>query len=351
MSIERWRSLIDGSARGPKAALQRLGLAIVGAFFSPVVRLRNRLYDWGVLRAKRLPVPVISVGNLTVGGTGKTPFVELVCRRLLALNRKPVILIRGYKAGAGGSDEAKLLAERLPEVPVVIDADRIRGGRRAIDEHDAEVLVLDDGFQHRRLHRDLDIVLVDSANPWGFGRLLPGGLLREPIRGLGRAGLVVRTNCPFGDDELRHPGPPYPQRPILRTRHAITDLLRFDGSDDKGRPEPAETIRAGEVFAFAGIGSPTNFFRGLLDWGCKVSAWRVFPDHHEFTDDDLTALLRDRPAGAVLVTTEKDLQRLSAQDRKRLAPLAVVRMEMRILSGERALDDALAALFPIRLKC
>jgi tetraacyldisaccharide 4'-kinase len=343
-----WHRLISGQARGVTPALARAGLSAAAAVYSGAVRLRNGLYDLGMFRARRLPVPVISVGNLTVGGTGKTPFVELVCRKLRDLGRRPAILTRGYKAGAHGSDEAGLLAERLPDVPVVVNPDRVAGGREAI-ARGADVLVLDDGFQHRRLARDLDIVLVDAVHPFGYGAVLPAGLLREPPSGLARAHLVVRTRCPVDDPVgLRHPGRPFPDVPVLRCRHSPTDFLLHDG-DGPPAAEPVESLRARGLFAFCGLADPAAFVRSLRDWGCEVRGERHFPDHHAFTADDVAALAAARPFGATAVTTEKDFQRLlwlPAEVRRALHPLAVVRIRMEILSGGRDLDRALRSVLP-----
>jgi tetraacyldisaccharide 4'-kinase len=342
-----WNRLVSGQERGPLAAAARAGLWGASLFFGLGAAVRGVLYSLGLARVHRLPVPVVSIGNITVGGTGKTPFVELVCRKLTAMGRRPAILTRGYKAGPHGSDEAALLAERLPGVPVVVDPDRVAGGRRAVAEHSADVLVLDDGFQHRRLHRDLDIVLTDWAAPLGNGRMLPAGHLREPASALRRASLIVRTRCPVGD-ELRHPGSPFPPGvPLLRCRHTVTDVLRFPGPGDEPVTLEPTAVRARDALAFCGLADPSGFTRSLREWGCRVVGERAFPDHHAFTAADVDALSAARPAGADLVTTEKDLQRLlwlPAEQRRKLYPLAVVRIRMEILSGERELDARLAAL-------
>src|SRR5262245_12493692 len=155
------------------------------------MRLRNWLYDRGWKRTHRAAVPVVSVGNLTVGGTGKTPCVEFVARWFRERDRRVAILSRGYGSTGGANDEAMVLEENLPDVPHLQGADRVALAAAAVEELESEVLVLDDGFQHRRLARDLDLVLVDATNPWGHGAVLPRGLLREPASGLRRAGAVL----------------------------------------------------------------------------------------------------------------------------------------------------------------
>jgi tetraacyldisaccharide 4'-kinase len=148
-----------------------------------------------MLRAHQVDVPVISIGNLTLGGTGKTPMVEFVCRWFLQRGKRPIILSRGYRAAGGCNDEARLLQSNLPEVPHLQGKDRVALARHACEHFAPDVLVLDDGFQHRRLARDLDIVLIDCTEPFGYGRIFPRGLLREPIGSLRRAGLVVLSRA------------------------------------------------------------------------------------------------------------------------------------------------------------
>ena len=179
----------------PAMRTLRVLLRPVGWLYGLIICIRNRLYDWHMLRAVRLNVPVICVGNITAGGSGKTPVVIALCEALIRQGRRPGILTRGYKGTGDDSDEVRLFHTALPEVPVIVDADRVRGGRRALVNHDIDVLVMDDGFQHRRLVRDCDVVLIDATNPWGYGHLLPSGLLREPISALKRASAILMTRC------------------------------------------------------------------------------------------------------------------------------------------------------------
>ncbi|MBN2375206.1 MAG: tetraacyldisaccharide 4'-kinase, partial [Sedimentisphaerales bacterium] len=168
------KSIISGEAEGVFARVLRMILTVGAWAYSLIIRFRNRLYDMGWLKSYKLPVPVICVGNITTGGTGKTPVVEFLGGYLQKRGVKVALLSRGYQAQSGGdNDEISILRERLAGVTMVIDSDRVRGGRRAIAEHGAEVLLLDDGFQHRRLKRDLDIVLIDCTCPFGYGWLLP----------------------------------------------------------------------------------------------------------------------------------------------------------------------------------
>jgi tetraacyldisaccharide 4'-kinase len=344
-----WRRLITGQARGPFAALARLGLAFAAVFYSAAVRLRNKFYDWGIFRVHKLPVPVISVGNITVGGTGKTPFVELVCRKLLTLGRKPAILTRGYKAGPHGSDEALMLAEHLPNVPVIVNPDRVAGGRAAIEKHGADVLVMDDGFQHRRLHRDLDIVLGPGTE---FGDvaegLLPRGLLREPVRPAwercrnGR-GLQIETHPKIASLSPEQIGVSRPAGTdfVAAVRQPV-DVLPCDG-DATDAARPLDSLKGRRICALAGIGEPSGFFTMLRELGSEVVAERAFPDHHAFTADDIRRAAVDDSV-ELTVTTEKDwmrLRRLGADALKPILPLAVLRIKMSVAAGEENLDAAL----------
>ena len=176
----RYLAVVRGEARGFGPALQRLGLSAAGIPYGVAVRLRNLGYDRGWLRTRRVAGTVVSVGNLTVGGTGKTPFVEHVAGFYRRRDVRVAVLSRGYGAESGPNDEALVLEENLPDVPHLQGKDRVALAQAAIEELESELLVLDDGFQHRRLFRDLDLVLIDATQPWGHGRLLPRGLLREP---------------------------------------------------------------------------------------------------------------------------------------------------------------------------
>jgi tetraacyldisaccharide 4'-kinase len=191
-----YQELIRGSRRGVFANAARLGLQTVAFFYAAGVQLRNRGFDWGLLPIHRANVPVVSIGNLTAGGTGKTPMVAAVADWFTSRNMLPVILSRGYRALEDSLNDEKLVLDQLcPHVPHLQSPDRLKSAREASAHLGAQVLILDDGYQHRRLARDLDIVLIDALDPWGAGHLLPRGLLREPKSALQRADLVVLTRA------------------------------------------------------------------------------------------------------------------------------------------------------------
>lgn len=325
--------------------------------YRAVVAVRNARYDRGagILRA---PLPVVSVGNLTVGGTGKTPIVAEIVGRLARAGHRPAVVSRGYGGRAGRGpllvrdasgagpgpavtgDEPWMLAARFPGIPVLVGSDRYRGVVAAAAEG-AGVVVLDDGFQHRRLARDLDIVVLSGEHPLGNGRLLPAGPLREPPSSLRRADLLVLV-CeeePSSGPQDHAVGEPIPRFGILRARRRPLGFVAADGS---AAPRPERAV------AFCGIGDPASFRRTIERLGVSLAEFAGFPDHHRFSNSEIAALLaRARSDGVPLVTTEKDLARL--HDRLPGSPLAERILALRIdlaFSDEaaltRALDDALA---------
>jgi tetraacyldisaccharide 4'-kinase len=336
-------TLIRGERRGLWAALQRGGLRLASVPYGWATALRNRLYDRGWKAAQRVSVPVVSVGNLTVGGTGKTPCVEYIARRYRDLDRRVAILSRGYGSREGPNDEALVLEENLPDVPHLQGADRVALARTAIAELESEVLVLDDGFQHRRLARDLDVVLLDATDPWGHGYLLPRGLLRESPRGLRRAGIVLLTRCDQADpaalERLRQEvAGQAPGVAVALTSHGPEAWLNAEG-----QTRSLADLRRTPVAAFCGIGNPEAFRRTLLDLGMAPRAFRAFPDHHGYTRtdvDDLRHWARQEATEGVVVTTQKDLVKL------RLTHLGerelwALRIALRVEAGRDELDRKL----------
>ena len=345
---QQFRRVISGEACGPGGTLARAGLTVLEGPYRCATALRNALYDARILRAHRATVPVVSVGNLTLGGTGKTPMVAYVARRLLERGRRVAILSRGYGADRGPNDEAMVLARHLPDVPHLQHPNRVRSARRAVDEHGADVLVLDDAFQHRRLARDLDLVLVDATQPFGYGRVFPRGLLREPLTSLRRADLLVLTRSDqCSPDDLARIRKTVQRRvPAARwvvTRHRVTGLVSAGGAQ-----QPTTDLADTGVLAVAGIGNPGAFRSTLERLGARILDWVELDDHHRYTDGDV-AMLGERAAQhgcRLVVTTEKDLVKI---DHDELAgiPLRAVRIEVDVVEGgdllDRALDHVLGA--------
>ena len=349
----------ENPARSPargrvEARLARRGgwvelLRLPAALFGAAARLRGALYDRGLLPVLSLETPVVSVGNLTVGGTGKTPMVVWVVRALQDRGRRPGILSRGYRRGArGANDEARMLARLLPDVPHVQDPDRVAGGQ-ALEATGVDVIVLDDGFQHRRLHRDLDLVLVDASRPWGLPApspgegealraLLPRGLLRETPRALGRADALVLTRADARDPrelaalrgELERLAP---DLPLALARHAPSGLSRVAG----GRWEPCslEDLAGLEVDLVSGVGNPEAFEATARGLGAVAASHRAYPDHHDYRPADLAGL-EQRP----VLTTAKDGAKLEGAGLE----LYVLDVELEIVEGGEVLGTRLDGL-------
>jgi tetraacyldisaccharide 4'-kinase len=271
--------------------------------YAGAIRLRNAYYDYWPGAVHRAAVPVISVGNLTVGGTGKTPFVIEVVRRLQSWGRKPGVLTRGYKAARGvPADEVLELREALPGVPVVVNPDRVAGARSACAAEGVDCLVLDDGFQHRRLGRDLDIVLVSALGPPGLGGLLPAGRLREPLSALRRADVLVITRS----------------NQVAEAQLAALQIqLQRYAPDTPIVHAPVEPVGAAEwagrrVLAVCGLGEPRTF----LDLVAKLTGAKplaqVFRDHHRYDAADVHAICGAAQRAGVeqVVTTRKDWVKL-----------------------------------------
>jgi tetraacyldisaccharide 4'-kinase len=313
---------------GRASPVVRAGLSAAAAAYRAALAARSTSYRIGLLSTRGLPVPVISIGNVTVGGSGKTPLAEVVVLALREMGARPAVISRGYgrrtrgvqivadgggrRLGAReGGDEPVLLAERLPGVPIVVGESRYEAGVAAVETCLADALVLDDGFQHRTLHKDLEIVVISGSDPWGNGRLFPRGTLREPLSALKRADLAVITN-PASAAATRDIAHVLRRRgsaaTVLSGAYLPTSLRR--GADVRGGA-PA-TLRGRKVLMLAGLAAAGGFVATAEGLGAAVAGLAEFPDHHWYTPGDLARVAaRAREAGAeAVLTTEKDWVRL-----------------------------------------
>lgn len=325
MDEHSWLCRIIGSQPPIWAHPLRCVLRAAELPYAQVVAARNARFDRSGSTHK-LSIPVISVGNITVGGTGKTPVVIDLARRLVDLGRKPAVISRGYKSVDGRSnDEERLIRRHLPDIAYVADGDRVKACTKAQEDLGADVIILDDGFQHRRLERSLDIVLVDATCPFGYGHLLPRGLLREPPESLRRADVIVLTRTDQVDASASQE---IESRLLaiakdathLRCRHAVTSIETLDGAKVE---EPLDGRR---VVLFAGIGRPGAFSKTAKSLGVDIVSERWWPDHHDYTLADVESMVNDAslPAHDVLLTTEKDAVKLSAFADRFKTPVLVV---------------------------
>ena len=319
---ESWfRDLVSGKTAGIAASCARAGLNVASVGYRFAVVLRNGLFDLGLKPAHRSTVPVISIGNITTGGTGKTPLVALVCHLLLQADRHPGIVSRGYRSVDGNANDEKLVLNILcPQAPHKQNPDRVAAARFLTSLLDSagrnrvNAIVMDDGFQHRRLHRDLNIVLIDATTPFGYGRLLPRGLLREPLSSLKRADVVIITRSDLAseaalakiEDTVIAAAPKLADC-ILRVVFQPTSLRRRDGSIIQ-----LSEVAATNVHLMAGIGNPEAFHATAVRIGMHVTGTSWFQDHHHYSNTDLDQVLQQAAAsnGTLVVTTLKDLVKL-----------------------------------------
>ncbi|MCX7018693.1 MAG: tetraacyldisaccharide 4'-kinase [bacterium] len=348
-------------------------LTPAAGIYTCAVAIKRSLYGAGVMKARAAALPVVCVGNLTVGGTGKTPMVEYVARALIVSGHRPAIVSRGYKratphdqlvivsdgrqalaSAAEGGDEPVLLARSLPGVPVAVCADRLRACAAVAETGLCDCIVLDDGFQHWRLARDADIVLIDATADLGRLRLLPAGPLREPLTALRRAAAIVHTKIPppgaargsISFYVKNHAiaaqfAPRIPQ--FAATFHAdtIVPLERYvleNAARNDVPDRPAESLLGRKLLAFAGIAQPENFFGALRELADRVHEI-AFNDHHSFSKDDIHSLAvaaRGRNCGAIVTT---------AKDAVKIAPFAAIfTLPVFVLLQRIELDDAASFL-------
>lgn len=326
----------------------RLALGPLGLVYGLIARLRADLYRGGIFRHRRLGGTVLSVGNLTVGGTGKTPMVLWLAERLIAEGQRPAILTRGYRgeASSGGqgappADEVALLRLRLgARVQLGVGKDRYASGR-TLERHGAKWFILDDGYQHLALERDADIVLLDASDPLEKQALLPAGRLREPLGALGRADIVVITrseHVPAIERVVRM----HTDAPIFYAQTELESVLRAPALAVEW---PLPDRSSARVFAFCGIGNPRAFFDDLRRWGFSVAGERSFRDHHRYSQAEVAALERAVVAAGAdaMICTEKDVFNLREAVPAHL-PVYACRMGLRISDAAGFWSAVLAAV-------
>jgi len=361
--------VVDGTRTRPRDVLLRLFLGALSYLFTGLVQLRLWMYRQGLLKHHTLGCQVLSVGNLTVGGTGKTPVVEMLARSLEQSGRKVAILSRGYKkkkrkrsfkekindlmhgkvdvelplvvsdghglkvAAIYSGDEPYMLAKNLPGVSVIVGKNRVLSGQYAIRKLKCDTLILDDGFQHLALKHRLDIVLVDRTNPFDNERTLPRGLLREPIRNIKRAGFIfiTKSNGDGAEELSTRLRELNPTAEISECRHCPRYLKHL--FEDK--TEDLHWLKGKKVVALSGIAVPGGFERELVRYGARVMDHIVFADHHRYSNQEILDVVNEaaeRGADAI-ITTEKDAVRIPSLDRKDI-PFLYLRVEIEMFTGQ-----------------
>ncbi len=326
-----------------------MALGLCSRVYSFGVAVHNFFYDKGIKKTTRPPCPVISIGNITVGGTGKTPLVIRTASYLQAKGLKTAILSRGYKAGKGKiTDEPAILAKGCPKCAIIVDSDRRRGAKKAVEEETVNVIVLDDGFQHRRLSRDLDIICIDATCPFGYEKMLPAGLLREPVSSIARANVAVITRSDQVDEgciaaiksNLKRFNP---EIIIEKAVHKITSARMI-----RGRSMPLEELKEKKAAAFCGIGNPHAFFRTAESIGCELVLKRIFNDHYKYKPADAEKMYEDAKKSEcdIILTTQKDWVKTALLfEQASDIPLAYLEVELDFPAGsdkiKLAIDDIL----------
>lgn len=347
--------VITGRCNGIIPALIRLALLPLSWFYLLLVKTRNFLYKQGIFKAKSLPCAVISIGNIVAGGTGKTPAAIAIAKQLTGCGRRVAVISRGYRSKVRGKyacvsdeerlllaaeeagDEAYLLARSLPGIPVVIGKNRFLAGLEAVKRWPVDVIILDDGFQHRKLARDLDIVTVDASQPYGANMFLPAGTLREPESSLQRADLILLTRVDqTGDLEgVRSQLKKYaPTVPSVESIHAPRSLRRM-GSQS---PVDPSLLADKNVLAVCGIAHPESFLKTVQSLRVKRVALLNFCDHHDYTPADVALISQASLKADLVVTTEKDEQKLLALSE---IPIFVLSISLECLRGKEALEKLL----------
>ena len=342
-------------------------LTILAKIYRVTVFMRKKIYDWGIKKSKSLDCKVISVGNITVGGTGKTPTVKKLATDLEAAGYSAVILSRGYKgefaddigvvsdgdsivmSPAEAGDEPYLLARFLDSIPVVVGASRQKTGKYACARFEPDFIILDDGFQHWQVDRDYDIVAIDAVHPFGEEELLPGGLLREPLSSLKRADTVIITRADQVDEEQllaikSKVKEIKPELEIISTRHQPTYLR-----DLISNQQQKIDLKGSRVMAVSGIGNPRSFEMTLEDLGANIVKKIRYQDHHSYNEDEINRLFTLATVHNVdkIITTEKDAVSMD-KDLIELNNVDIdvqaLGIELEILEGTETWDCVLAEL-------
>lgn len=316
MSEQTFQQLISGQTTGFFATVCRGLLWCLSLPYGLITRVRNVCFDVGIKKVQRVKVPVVAIGNLTTGGTGKTPIVATVVKLLQELGHQPGIVSRGYRADASGeNDEKRVLQTLCPGVPHEQHPDRVAAAKTLIDTAQIDVIVLDDAFQHRRIHRDLNIVLIDATNPFGFEHQLPRGLLRESLSGLKRADLILVTRAnaaspaKLGQIEAT----------ILKYNPELTGKIHrvsFEPTglvSKSGNQQPISAIHEQPVTVLTAIGNPDAFMTTCRQIGANIVTSMFFPDHHHYTKSDLQRVQQHAKHAqtSLILTTLKDLVKIT----------------------------------------
>ena len=341
MNEEKWRLIVSGQRADFLARMMLLLFRAMAMVYWCAITARNAAYNRGLLSTRKPPIAAISIGNITAGGTGKTPIVIWLCNLLAGKGFNPAVLTRGYKGSNNIADEPALIAKNCPNCEVVINSDRFAGAIEIAPKLGTSgVLILDDGFQHRRLSRDLDILTIDATCPFGFDRMLPAGLLREPISGIKRAKAAIITRCDLATEEQVN----FAQWRLMRISPEIQIFKaahKYHGIEMLGGKVLSMPEVAGKkCFAFCGIGNPYAFIECLINEGVSLFDYKIYQDHHNYTKKDIDEILELSTSCELIITTEKDFVKLQGFNNPLLIEkCGCTKLEIKFLTDIKPLED------------
>lgn len=346
MNQDSYKKIISRERNNLADRMIRCLFAFISVFYFAAVWLRNRAFELKLKKIKRVSKPIICIGNITTGGTGKTPLVIWLCKHLVEKGLSPAVLTRGYKTSKGTiTDEPALLAKGCDKARIVVNPKRYAGAQKAINEYSCDVLVMDDGFQHRQLARDLDIVTIDATCPFGYGKLLPAGLLRESITELKRAHAAVITR--------------YDQTDELTIEQLVRQIrsIKSDIVIAKAIHRPTKAVmmknveidvahlREKKIFVFCGIGNPNAFLSMLKELGLDIVGSRIYNDHHCYSGDDLNDIYEQaRYLDAdIIVSTQKDWVKTALLSRENKdIDFAYIAIELQFIEGQQEIINLIS---------
>ena len=358
---QAYRRLISGESTGLMAAVSRIVLSAAAAVYSIIIRTRNFMYSKAILKSYKVNAPVVSVGNITAGGTGKTPLVIWLCNQITKNPRFSIpnygcaILTRGYKPIQSSklniqsyADEPVFLAQSCPEVKVIVNPDRVAAAAEVVEKFGAKVLIMDDGFQHRCLNRDLDIVTIDATCPFGYDKMLPAGLLREPLAELKRADAVVITRC----DQAREATLSQIEEKLQLTNQYMIIAKSVHkpvcAKSTDNRQIGLEELRNKKIFAFCGIGNPDAFLWTIKGLDADVTGSKIYNDHHHYTENDIAEIYKQAKGLKVdlILTTQKDWTKIIGEFQTSITDyhdvlFAYLAIELKFLAGQEKITQLL----------
>ncbi len=336
-------SIMKDERKTPDGCVVGAVLSIASVMYLLLLKIIHFLYRNNMLRSYKVDAKVISVGNITLGGTGKTPFTISLAEDIKSKGRKPAVLIRGY-----GNDESRLLKERLDAIPVLIGKNRVKNARKAKGEFGCDCIILDDGFQHYRIKRDLDIILIDATSPFGNLKLFPRGLLREPLTRLKDADIALITKSDMGHSNID-----YIRGTLMKFNEEIEIVESFYQPVDLRKIfseeiMPLSYIKNKKVALLAGIANP-NYFEWMAgNLGCEIIERFYHIDHYQYRESDMDFIVKKciEKSVSLIITTEKDvvrIKRLKGMPKK--VKMLALRIDFRISLNEKAVSNRLCSIF------